>query len=347
MKSLCFESTDIGAGRIVFNGTNALPNYRINDYLGSARVVTDQTGAVLERNDYYAYGGRIDGGVTGTNRYKFSSKEVQDIGSLDWLDFGARMYDTRLGRWTSQDPLAEKYYSISPYAYCAGDPVNRVDPDGTSPQIIGALGGALFGGIVSGGIALYEGKSGRELWGAVGGGVVSGAIIGATGGMVLFGKEFAATALGGAITGAIGSASGSAAEQLIVDQSVDMGKAAFDTVSGAIAGAGSNLFKGIVVDKVESRITAAIEEKYASQETVTAVRNEIKNELKNSGRTTGYRNNVLINNRTTRRINTVKSAEEYLVHKSAAAVNETQKQVNSWWLNNVSTNLYEQYQYGY
>ena len=130
MKSLCFESTDIGAGRIVFNGTNALPNYRINDYLGSARVVTDQTGAVLERNDYYAYGGRIDGGVTGTNRYKFSSKEVQDIGSLDWLDFGARMYDTRLGRWTSQDPLAEKYYSISPYAYCAGDPVNRVDPDG-------------------------------------------------------------------------------------------------------------------------------------------------------------------------------------------------------------------------
>ena len=32
---------------------------------------------------------------------------------------------------------------------------------------------------------------------------------------------------------------------------------------------------------------------------------------------------------------------------SAAAVNETQKQVNSWWLNNVSTNLYEQYQYGY
>jgi len=28
------------------------------------------------------------------------------------------------------DPLAEKYYSISPYAYCAGNPVNRIDPDG-------------------------------------------------------------------------------------------------------------------------------------------------------------------------------------------------------------------------
>jgi hypothetical protein len=32
--------------------------------------------------------------------------------------------------FTSVDPLAEKYYSISPYAYCAGNPVNRFDPDG-------------------------------------------------------------------------------------------------------------------------------------------------------------------------------------------------------------------------
>ena len=34
------------------------------------------------------------------------------------------------GRFLSIDPLAEKYYHLSPYAYCAGDPVNLVDPDG-------------------------------------------------------------------------------------------------------------------------------------------------------------------------------------------------------------------------
>jgi hypothetical protein len=34
------------------------------------------------------------------------------------------------GRFLSMDPLAEKYYHLSPYAYCAGDPVNFVDPDG-------------------------------------------------------------------------------------------------------------------------------------------------------------------------------------------------------------------------
>ena len=32
--------------------------------------------------------------------------------------------------WTTPDPLAEKYYDFSPYAYCAGDPVNLVDPEG-------------------------------------------------------------------------------------------------------------------------------------------------------------------------------------------------------------------------
>jgi hypothetical protein len=33
-------------------------------------------------------------------------------------------------RFTTQDPLAEKYYSISPYAYCANNPMNRIDPTG-------------------------------------------------------------------------------------------------------------------------------------------------------------------------------------------------------------------------
>ena len=40
------------------------------------------------------------------------------------------MYSPSNMRWLTMDPLCEKYYSISPYAYCAGDPVNRIDPDG-------------------------------------------------------------------------------------------------------------------------------------------------------------------------------------------------------------------------
>ncbi len=48
-----------------------------------------------------------------------------------YLDFGARLYDPRTAAWLSQDPLSEKYYPISPYAYCAGNPVNLIDSEGS------------------------------------------------------------------------------------------------------------------------------------------------------------------------------------------------------------------------
>ena len=54
-----------------------------------------------------------------------------------YLDFGARLYDPRTAAWLSHDPLSEKYYPISPYAYCAGNPVNLVDPGGLSIRALG------------------------------------------------------------------------------------------------------------------------------------------------------------------------------------------------------------------
>ena len=45
--------------------------------------------------------------------------------------FGARYMDHELmTMWLSVDPIADKYPSISPYAYCAWNPVKLVDPDG-------------------------------------------------------------------------------------------------------------------------------------------------------------------------------------------------------------------------
>jgi RHS repeat-associated protein len=49
---------------------------------------------------------------------------------LDLYDFAARQLDPALGRTTTQNPLAEKYYSISPYAWCASNPISNVDPSG-------------------------------------------------------------------------------------------------------------------------------------------------------------------------------------------------------------------------
>ena len=46
------------------------------------------------------------------------------------LSGGARMYSPSNIRWLTMDPLCEKYYSISPYAYCAGNPIKLIDPNG-------------------------------------------------------------------------------------------------------------------------------------------------------------------------------------------------------------------------
>ena len=62
--------------------------------------------------------------------YKFSGKESLTRVGLDLYDFGARMYSPSNMRWMTMDPLAERSYHISPYVYCSGDPINRIDPDG-------------------------------------------------------------------------------------------------------------------------------------------------------------------------------------------------------------------------
>ena len=71
------------------------------------------------------------GTITGAeNAYQYNGKELNSDFDLDWLDYGARWYDASIARWSAVDPLSEKYYSISPYAYVANNPLKYIDPDG-------------------------------------------------------------------------------------------------------------------------------------------------------------------------------------------------------------------------
>jgi RHS repeat-associated protein len=65
--------------------------------------------------------------------YKFGGKEEEPMFGLGLYDFEARQYDPLYGRFTSMDPLAEKYYSWSPYAYGFNNPLRYSDPSGMSP----------------------------------------------------------------------------------------------------------------------------------------------------------------------------------------------------------------------
>ena len=121
-------------GYVTF-ATSGTPTYHyyLKDHLGNVRIVMSQDGTVDQRNQYYPdgtlFGKQSTGGTV--QPYKFGQKELERTLPLDEYDFGARWMDPVVGaRFTTMDPLCEKYYSISPYAYCGGDPMNAVDPDG-------------------------------------------------------------------------------------------------------------------------------------------------------------------------------------------------------------------------
>ena len=68
------------------------------------------------------------------NRYRYAGKEEQSIGgaNLSLLDFGARYYDPYIARWTSVDPMAGKYFGVSPFNYCNSSPIVYYDPYGNN-----------------------------------------------------------------------------------------------------------------------------------------------------------------------------------------------------------------------
>ncbi|MDY0216953.1 MAG: RHS repeat-associated core domain-containing protein [Bacteroidales bacterium] len=74
--------------------------------------------------------------------YKFNSKELDAETGLYY--YGARYYTPEIGIWLSVDPLSDKYPSLSPYAYCALNPVIFIDPDGREIWITGDGAGEAF-----------------------------------------------------------------------------------------------------------------------------------------------------------------------------------------------------------
>ncbi len=101
------------------------------DHLGSASWITDASGIPVQHLQYLPFGESfVDQHTSGyEERYTFTGKEKDS--ETGYYAFGARYYDCDLsGIFLSVDPMSDKYPSISPYAYCAWNPVKLVDPDG-------------------------------------------------------------------------------------------------------------------------------------------------------------------------------------------------------------------------
>ncbi|MEO7311694.1 MAG: RHS repeat-associated core domain-containing protein [Chitinophagaceae bacterium] len=85
------------------------------------------------RLHYHPYGMVLPGrkySAGSQYRYGFNGKENDKIITEGDVDFGARIYDGRIGRWLSVDPLQRKYPDIAPYQFCFNNPVLFIDPNG-------------------------------------------------------------------------------------------------------------------------------------------------------------------------------------------------------------------------
>ena len=163
--SLTLESAAFGGGLMTPSGAM----FYVTDYLGSVRAVVDgKTGDLYKASDYSAFGDEsvvmvmpqgntpphplatavLPAGLTLRDGYTGKEAQNKDFGT-SYIDFGARQYSPALRRWMTPDPLSEKYYGVSPYAFCNNNPVNFVDPDGRNPiyNRFGTLLGTDDGGL--------------------------------------------------------------------------------------------------------------------------------------------------------------------------------------------------------
>ncbi|MDR0939409.1 MAG: hypothetical protein LBN29_08670, partial [Mediterranea sp.] len=119
--------------------------FYLTDHLGNNRIVTNAAGTVVQANHYYPYGMTFPEGLQASQQpYKFGGKEKETWQNLGSADFEARIYQPALAEFDGGDPMMEKYYAVSPYAYCAGNPISRVDPDGRDWYIQESTGRAQW-----------------------------------------------------------------------------------------------------------------------------------------------------------------------------------------------------------
>ncbi|SFM67630.1 RHS repeat-associated core domain-containing protein [Chitinophaga sp. YR627] len=133
------ESAWLAKGNKTYELTNHLGNVMatISDKrvdLVSGGAVDHYEAEALSAQDYYPYGMLQPDRQwsLGSYRYGFNGKENDNEikGNGNSVDFGARVYDPRIGIWLSVDPLQKKYPSVTPYHFGAANPINFIDVDG-------------------------------------------------------------------------------------------------------------------------------------------------------------------------------------------------------------------------
>jgi RHS repeat-associated protein len=140
----------------LFSVERGSKRYELTNHLGNVlAVVSDKkiqvctstaisyyTADLVSATDYSPFGAPLSGrsytAPSTSYRFAFNGKERDNetYGEGNAYDFGARIYDVRLGKWMSCDPLQKLYIGSSPYSYVLSNPINFIDKDGKAVFII-------------------------------------------------------------------------------------------------------------------------------------------------------------------------------------------------------------------
>ncbi len=103
-------------------------HWMLTDAIGSVEMVVDNRGSVEQHTGYYPYGEpwRNPAGQP----YLFGAKERRSYASLNDYDFHARFYTAANTLWHAPDTHAGKYHHLSPWTFCAANPIRYSDPTG-------------------------------------------------------------------------------------------------------------------------------------------------------------------------------------------------------------------------
>ena len=118
----------------------------VKNHLGSIAAVVGDDGTAVQRVWYFASGLPVteNAATAAVNSRLHIGKEFTAFDGLWWYDNEARQYDPLTMRFTTLDPLAADYPSLSPYAYCANNPVNYIDPDGEAIETVWDIVNAAY-----------------------------------------------------------------------------------------------------------------------------------------------------------------------------------------------------------
>jgi RHS repeat-associated protein len=173
------DGVDNVLSRCQLSTVNCQLTWSLGDRQGSVVDLVSENGTVLNHFVYDGFGNRT--GTTAVDfRYGYTGRELDTETGLYY--YRARYYDSKVGRFISEDPIGFGAGDTNLYRYVGNNSTNYTDPTGELAQV---AGGAIFGGIFGGLYALANDlETGNFGWNTIGN-VATGAAVGAVAGAIV------------------------------------------------------------------------------------------------------------------------------------------------------------------